>query len=280
MKYLSDKHIFRQLTKLLFVIFLLQLIVCAPVFAQIPQKPIPPRLVNDFTNTLSIAQQTTLEKKLVSYNDSTSTQILVVLISNLNGYDPSDFAFALGDAWGVGQKEIDNGLIILVKPKTNSSKGEAVIATGYGMEALIPDAMAKRIIENEMIPAFKNNDYYNGINNAVDAIISLASGNYKAEQTEEEPSPFLLLIPIIAIIFVFLIISASKNSDDINGNGGNGSRKNHSNTSSFLTGLWLGSLGSRSGSGSWGGFSGGSRSGGFGGFGGGSFGGGGARGSW
>lgn len=279
MKSLSGKHLIKQLANLLFVIFFLRILVGTPVFAQIPQKPTPPRLVNDFTNTLSATQQTTLEKKLVNYNDSTSTQILVVLVSNLNGRDPSDFAFALGDAWGVGQKGKDNGLIILVKPKTNSSKGEAVIATGYGMEALVPDALAKRIVENEMIPAFKNDDYYKGINNAIDAIIDLVSGNYKADQTEEESSPFLLLIPVFVILFVIFIISASKNSDDINGNGGSGGRKNHS-TSSFLTGLWLGSLGSRSGSGSWGGFSGGSRSGGFGGFGGGSFGGGGARGSW
>ncbi|MDR0969492.1 MAG: TPM domain-containing protein [Lentimicrobiaceae bacterium] len=279
MKFLSDKHLIKQLANLLFVIFFLRILVGAPVLAQIPQKPTPPKFVNDFTNTLSVSQQTTLEKKLVNYNDSTSTQILVVLISNLNGQNPSDFAFALGDAWGVGQKEKDNGLIILVKPKTNSSKGEAVIATGYGMETSIPDALAKRIVEDEMIPAFKNNDYYKGINNAIDAVINLASGNYKADQTEAETSPFLFLISVFAILFVIFIISASKNSDDINGNGGSGGKKNH-NISSFLTGLWLGSLGSRSGSGSWGVFSGNSSGGDFGGFGGGSFGGGGASGSW
>ena len=124
---------------------------------EIPARPDPPRLVNDFTGVLSGDEIQRLEQKLVMFNDSTSTQIVVVLVKSLNGYDKNEFARLIGEQWGVGQKGKNNGAVILVKPKYPNEKGEACIQTGYGLEGVIPDALAKRIVENEMLPNFRNN---------------------------------------------------------------------------------------------------------------------------
>lgn len=243
----------------------------------IPQRPDPPRLVNDFAGLLSKSQVNALESKLRAFNDSTSNQIAVVTVTSLNNYDPASFAYQIGETWKVGQGKFNNGIVVLIKPKTSSTdRGKAYIAVGYGLEPAIPDALAKRIVENEMIPNFKQNNYYLGIDQAIDILMKLASGEISEEgyNSSKETSAIFAFLPFIIIIIIFLLIRASKS-------------RSHSigKNIPLWTAFWLGSsLGGRSG-GHWGGFSGGSGGfggggGGFGGFGGGSFGGGGAGGSW
>jgi len=246
---------------------------------EIPARPDPPRLVNDFAGVLKGDELQNLEHKLVLFNDSTSTQIVVVLVKSLNGYDKNEFARLIGEKWGVGQKGKNNGAVVLVKPKYPNEKGEACIQTGYGLEGAIPDALAKRIVENEMIPAFQQGNYYAGIESATSTMISLAKGEYTAEQytkrTKQKSSPYGLLVPLIIIIVVFTMIRGSRARGMSVGK-----------SLPFWTAFWLlGSMG-RGHSGSWNDFSSGGGGfgsgggGGFGGFGGGSFGGGGAGGSW
>ena len=228
--------------------------------AQLPSPPNPPRLVNDYTGTLTAHQVNILENKLVAYNDSTSTQILVLLVDDLQGYSIEQYATEIGHSWGVGQQGKDNGAVILVKPKKGTESGKATIQTGYGIEQYVTDATAKRIIEREMIPAFKENDYYTGIDNAINVMMDLCSGKFtQDEYTDDDGIPGWLVI----LIFIALIIILNKFSDN-NGQSysGGGTRT-----------IWIPMGG--------GGFDGGGRSsGGFGGFGGGGFGGGGASGSW
>ncbi|MBG0781739.1 MAG: TPM domain-containing protein [Bacteroidales bacterium] len=239
-------------------------------FGQIPAKPNPPRLVNDFTGTLSAQELQMLEQKLVNYNDTTSTQFLVVLVNDLGGYDPADFAFRLGEEWGVGQQQYNNGAVILIKPKTQKSRGQAFIATGYGLEALIPDALSKRIVDQEMIPEFKNERYFDGIWRATDVMMGLASGAYAADDYNQEPSA-AWFVPILVFAIIFFMMKARGSANHIGGK----------SNLPFWTALFLASQAGRSHGGSWQSFSGGrGGSGGFGGFGGGSFGGGGAGGSW
>jgi uncharacterized protein len=246
---------------------------------QIPNRPSPPRLVNDFTNTLTASQRNNLEYKLRAYNDTTSTQIAVVFINDLQGTTAADFAYQIGEKWGVGTKE-NNGIVILVKPK-NKTKGEVFISVGYGLEQYIPDALAKRIIENQMIPAFKYNDYYTGVNNAIDSIIKLASGGFSSDENHNESSKLAaLIIIIIGMAAMILYIGfANRISTTIS------SKKDDS--SFWRTLFWLSLLNNSTHRhhhhDHWNGFSGGSGGfggGGFSGFGGGSFGGGGAGGSW
>ena len=245
----------------------------------IPAKPNPPRLVNDFTNTLSPNQVNELEKKLVAFDDTTSNQIAVVLVKSLDGYDKASYAYKIGEEWQVGRKQFNNGIVILIKPKTSNSKGQAFIATGYGLEGAIPDATAKLIVENEMIPEFKNNNYYAGIEKATSVLMQLASGeySYKTYNEKHEPPAWIVFIPFLFVIILIIALSA-RNKSRYYSVGKRGS------SLPFWTALWLGSSlgGGRSSGGSWNNFKsgGGSFGGGFGGFGGGSFGGGGAGGSW
>ena len=254
----------QKYTLLLGLLFVL-LTFSATLKAQLPNPPVPPRLVNDYTGTLSTSQISTLEHKLVAYNDSTSTQILVLLVDDLQGYSVEQYATEIGHSWGVGQKDKGNGVVILVKPKKGSERGQVNISPGYGMEQYVTDATAKRIIDREMIPAFKEGNYYTGIDNAVKPIMDLCSGKFtQDEYAGDEGFPlWLVILFIIAIVIIF-----SKFSDN-NGQSytGGGTRT-----------IWI-PMGGGFGGGSFGG-GGGFSGGGFGGFGGGGFGGGGASGSW
>ncbi len=247
------------------------LLIVPQLFSQeIPERPTPPRLVNDFTGVLSREQANQLEKKLVQFNNQTSNQITVVLVNSLNGIALSDFAYTIGEKWKVGQKEFDNGIVILVKPKIGREKGQAFIATGYGLEGAIPDGTTKLIVENEMIPYFKNGDYYGGINRAISVIIPLAAGEFSSDEyakTTTQGSPIGRIVPFLVLIIIFVLMRGSRARSHSVGAG-----------IPFWTALLLGSMMGGSSHGSWNNFS--SGSGGFGGFGGGSFGGGGAGGSW
>ncbi|MCX6266509.1 MAG: TPM domain-containing protein, partial [Bacteroidetes bacterium] len=128
-------------------------------------------------------------------------------------YDKFEFARLIGEKWGVGQKGKNNGAVVLVKPKYPNEKGETCIQTGYGLEGAIPDALAKRIVENEMIPNFSKGNYYAGIESATSTMISLAKGEYTADQynkrAKKKSSPYGLLIPLIIIGIVFMLIRGS-----------------------------------------------------------------------
>jgi uncharacterized protein len=247
---------------------------------EFPEKPSPPRLVNDFAGMLMPNEIDNLEHKLVAYNDSTSTQIAIVTLKDLHGYEIADYAQRLGEMWGIGQKGLDNGVLILIKPKTSeSSRGEVTIAPGYGLEGVIPDIVCGQIIDNEILPAFREGNYYEGLNSATNIIMSLASGEFPADQYgKSSGNNSTGLGPFIFIIILIIIIMFIRSS------GGS----NHKHISRKGLPLWMlltmMNSGSNRHSGSWGGFSGrggfGGGSGGFGGFGGGSFGGGGASGSW
>ena len=258
------------------IILLLVILQGGIIAAQdIPDKPYPPRLVNDFAGILNSNEINTLERKLVAFDDTTSTQIAIVTVNDLGGYDRSDFAFRLAEKWGIGQKGLNNGVLILVKPKTNTSDGQVFIAPGYGLEGAIPDLTCEDIIDYEMIPSFRNEDYYGGLDKAASTLMSLASGEFKADEYGKKAAGDSGgLVPFIIIVIVIIIIMSMRSK------GG----KNQRHISDKGLPLWLllsmmNSGGSRHSS-NWGGFSGGRGGGGFGGFGGGSFGGGGAGGSW
>ena len=240
---------------------------------------VPKRLVSDNSNLLSGQELNHLEKKLVDYNDTTSTQIAILIVDDLQGYDIVDFSQRVGQKWGVGQKGKDNGVIIVLVPKSSAVKGEVNIDVGYGLEPIIPDITTKQIIENEMIPRFKNNDYFGGLDAGTDVIMSLASGHFSADSYGKGRGyggGLGFLVPIIILIIVISMINRNRGSH-LTGQRSSGM--------SFWTALMLGSMLGGSGRGSFGNFKSGSGGfggggGGFGGFGGGSFGGGGASGSW
>ncbi|NBA88860.1 TPM domain-containing protein [Emticicia sp. CRIBPO] len=240
------------------------------VFAQdIPPKPNPPRLVNDFVGgLLSTDQVNALEKKLVAYNDSTGTQIVVVIVRTTEPYETSEYAFKLGREWGVGQKDFNNGIVLLWAPGTR----KVFIATGYGMEGVLPDIYAKKIITNFIAPNFKELRYYEGLDKATDEIIKYASGEYKAEPKDDDGGIGGFIFIIIVLIIIFIIIRKNR------GGGGGGGRGLFDAGFPYTTYTGWGRQSGSWGGGGWSG--GGGGGGGFGGFGGGSFGGGGAGGDY
>ena len=231
----------------------------------IPFKPIPPRLVNDYTNTLTPDQKNAVERKLVAFDDSTSTQIAVVIIQSLEGSEISDYALKLGRSWGIGGANYNNGVVFLI----SIGDRKINISTGYGVEGALPDITAKHIIEDVVKPNFKGNDYYRGIDEGTDAIIKAVKGEYQTPRKKDKGTSGSRVL--MTLIFVIILLSL------MSGGGGGGSFMSRRGHRSFLGPMiWTMGMGGGFG-GSGGGNSGG---GGFGGFGGGSFGGGGASGGW
>jgi len=234
----------------------------------IPETPKEQTSVYDYVNLLSSSQKDALKNKLLRYADSTSTQIVVVIINSTQGEDISFLGAKWGQKWGIGQADEDNGILITLA--TEDRKVD--INTGYGIEYRITDRMAEQIINRIMIPEFKAGDYYAGLDQGADAVFSALQGEFKEDRDFNKNSNSKVgVIVFIAFIILFIILNFRKN-----GRGGKGGRGG-----GLLDILILSSLGRTGGFGggsSGGGFSGG---GGFGGgFGGGGFGGGGASGGW
>jgi uncharacterized protein len=245
-------------------------------------QQLPPKsatLVTDYTDSLAASDKQQLENKLVAYDDSTSTQIAVVIMHSVGENDINDYAQRLGRSWGIGTQGKNNGILVLVALDDH----KVSIQTGYGAEGAVTDQATNEIIQNDIVPRFKQRDYYGGLNAATDDLMKLMKGEYKGSKKPRDLSQdnngggygLLIFIVIVILIIVF------------RGRGGGGGQIYDSRGSAspfwwFLGGAFLGRA-----SGGWGGFSGGDGgfggggdSGGFGGFGGGDFGGGGSSGSW
>ncbi len=233
----------------------------------IPDKPSPPHLVNnlskEFPNFLSADETSRLEQKLVAFSDSTSNQIVIVIVDDLCGYDANEFSTQLGHKWKVGQEKFDNGIVVMIKPTGGSDQRDAYIAVGYGLEGAVPDITANQIVDNEIIPRFKDGNYYDALNVATDVLISLAKKEYSSDEyampnNSGERIPWLAIIVVVCII-IFSFIPRRRGTTI--GNRG----------TTYYGGSWMRGSG---------GFGGGSSGRSFGGFGGGGFGGGGAGGKW
>lgn len=247
---------------------------------EFPSRPNPPRLVNDFASVFSDQEKQQLEQITEAYASSTSTQIVIVTTNDLCEYDKSTYAFKIIDDWGVGQEEEDNGLVLLLKPKETAvdGRGDMFIATGRGLEGAIPDITANHIVNDFMIPRFKQQDYYGGIITGLNECMKLADKDFAPTANVSSPGrkkDFGKMIgPLIVVILIFVFVFFG-NSGQVSSY----ARKNHI---PWWTAWWiLSSRGNRgSGGGFFGGGGGGFGGGGFGGFGGGSSGGGGSGGSW
>ncbi|HTB51413.1 MAG TPA: TPM domain-containing protein [Ferruginibacter sp.] len=217
-------------------------------------------LVTDYSNILTADQSQALESKLEAFDDTTSTQIAVIIVPSIGENDITDLATKIGIAWKIGGKANNNGVVLLIC--TDPDNHKLSIAPGNGLEGALPDVTCSEIIDDVIVPKFKSNDYYRGIDDGTDAIIQATKGLYKAPAGyHQDGGSGISIFKIIFIIIIIIIFLAAR------GGGGGGS---------FLGGLLLGNaLG-----GGFGGGRGDSGGGGFGGFGGGGFGGGGASGSW
>jgi uncharacterized protein len=241
----------------------------------VPPKPNPPTRVNDFAHVLTPDQIGALEEKLVAFNDSTTSDIVVVTVPDIGNSTIDDYALKILRTWGVGDKKNNNGIVVLADIKDR----QVAIQVGYGLEGAIPDVTAKAIIDNEIVPNFKGggtDNYYRGFDQGVDALIKAAAGEYQAPagyaagRHGRGGGNGLGALLIILIVIVIIIVRRG------GGGRGGGGYYGGGGWLPFLAGTMLG-RGLGGGGGGWGGGGGGF---GGGGFGGGSGGGGGASGGW
>lgn len=269
------------------VALLLLLVAWVGLFAQSAIPAQTDKLVNDFGGMLTAGEERQLTAKLNQYARETSTQVAVVTEASLNGNTAFDRSLDIAHGWGIGgSAENDNGVLVYIARDDRRIQ----IQTGYGAEGFLPDALAKRIIDQVMTPAFRQGQIYRGIDEATTNIMQLGKGEYTADDIPQQSSEGLPPIAVfILILLVFFAINYfNRHNDDDDDDGGywrNGPydmddphrkvrrRRRSSGGWIFLPG------GGGFGGGGGGGFGGGG-GGGFGGFGGGGFGGGGAGGGW
>jgi uncharacterized protein len=237
-----------------------------------PAKPNPPRLVNDLAGVLSGAEANGLEQKLDAFANSSSTQVTVLTVKDLGGQDAEEYAVEVFNRWQLGQQGKNNGVLLLVS--INDRKG--FISVGRGLQGVLTDAKTGQIFRNQLVPPFKEGNYYQGISDACDAIIAVTKGEYSGDGAVGRPQHIPGTAIIIIIIFIIFILRLFRG-----GGGGGGNYMSGGGFGNFMTGMFLGNmLGGGWGRGGDGGGDWGGGGGGFGGFGGGSTDGGGAGGSW
>ncbi len=235
----------------LFLAVFLSLFLVSCSSGKVAEIPEPVGYVNDFAGMISSEDENELESILIQYENQTNNEIVVVTVESLGDKSIEEYSIALAEKWKVGKEDEDNGVIILVAEEEKKIR----IEVGYGLEGLLTDAEAKLIIDREMTPSFKEEEFAVGIALGAWAIMDTIDGIYIPSEPlpPEESGGWPLWLIILFIVFIVF-----------GGAGGIG----------LIAALVLGG---RGGYWSSGGIGGGSR---FGGFGGGSFGGGGASGRW
>lgn len=247
--------------KILIILFIYSVVIAQP------EIPVLKYYANDLTNTLVSSELSTLNSSLKTFDDSTSNQIVFLMITTLDGYPLESFCYETATKNQIGSKKNNNGVLFFVAKEDRKMR----IEVGYGLEGALPDALANSILRNEVRPYFKQGDYYAGINAGLDAIIQATKGEYKSEKKESKEKSIPSIIFVIIFIIIMMIFGRGKGGSSGRGGG-----------SGILPWLILGSMSGRRSSGGWGSSGGFGGGGGFGGFsgGGGSFGGGGSSGSW
>lgn len=269
------------LGKLIILLILPGILFTGEIMGQdiVPRPDGKQQLVYDYAGFLKKSEAEELNGILEDFALETSNQILILTVKSLNGLEPYYYAEEVLSKWGIGQKDLNNGVVMLIKPKSTDSRGQVFISVAYGLEGAIPDATAKMIVDNEILPEFKNGNNFQGIYNGVFVLMELArgeinAGEYQKRASDKKKSSFL---PFLFFVLIFIIIFGSKV--------GQARRYATTNNMAFWAAFWLLANSNRRHGGSWNSFHGGSGGfggggGGFGGFGGGFGGGGGAGGSW
>lgn len=262
--------------KIIFSFFFFFLYLWVPAQYTIPKKPAVLYPVFDEANLLSQQEKDALNNKLIKFADSTSTEIEVIIIPSTKGEDVNFLATMFGEKWGIGQKNVDNGVVFLIATEDHTM----AIQQGRAVEQYLTASVAGQILDYIVTPNFKQGKWYDGIDRGTTSIMEAVQGKFKPiAKTPSGGKRDSVSLIIIAIIIFIIISIIFRNRGG--GGGGNGddddviiSRRGRRN----YPGGFFPFPGSFGGGGFGGGSSGG---GGFGGFGGGgSFGGGGASGGW
>ncbi|WP_439290726.1 TPM domain-containing protein [Lonepinella koalarum] len=180
-----------------FIIFFTSFLVKA---TDLPDAPNPFRYVNDYTNTLSEQEKQYFENKLYQHGKETSSQIALVIIPTTGDEEIAQYTAQLGDKWGIGRKQLNNGVLLLVAKDDR----KIFIATGQGLQGVLPDAFLSQVIRQGILPYFRQGQYAQGLNNGLEHIIAASKGEYAAQVEEEDLmdqiAPFIMVV--IFVLFV------------------------------------------------------------------------------
>lgn len=237
---------------------LTSLLLCSIAFAQAPKIPDQATgYVNDYASMLTPAQVQSLDHQLIQFDKKTSNQVVVATFNTLGGEPLEDFSMHLATKWKIGTRKHDNGVLLLIIKNDHKMR----IEVGYGLEGSLTDALSGLIIRNEIAPSFKQGNYYQGIENGVQAIMKATQGQYKpTASTATTVKKIVALIIFLFFIVVFVLSSFTRGNGYFVG----------TTAGILMGGLLGGGLGNNDDDSGFGG----------GGFGGGGFGGGGASGGW
>ncbi len=198
--------------QLMFSAWLRTLLVCSLLVVGISAHAakglvdIPPlsAAVTDLTQTLSAEEQTALNEKLSQFSQQTGSQIAVLILPTTQPEDIAQFGIRLADAWKIGREKQDDGVIVIVAKQDRKMR----IEVGYGLEGAIPDAVAKRIVAEQLSPAFKQGQFYQGLHVATDSLIKLIQGEQLPApakgQTASGQQGLMHWLPILMFAAIFL----------------------------------------------------------------------------
>lgn len=174
-----------------------------------PDSGLEAKLVNDFTDILTLDETDALEIKLLTFYDSASIHIVVVIVSDIGKRKISDYARGLYNEWGLGELENSKGILLLIQTSSPAGIRRAFIEPDSDLKNFIPEDVAASIINHELIPDFKRGRRFTALSKTTDVLISLASGEYSHDQyepAEHEGSNSHLLRYLLAAIAIVLLI--------------------------------------------------------------------------
>ncbi len=190
---------------LLLTAIVLFVLCSAPTAWTAPNFPDLTGRVVDNANLLTAADETALTQQLAELEQKSSDQLVVVTLRSLQGYSIEDFGYQLGRHWGIGQKETNNGVLLIVAPKERKVR----IEVGYGLEPLMTDIMSTLIIHNAILPEFRRGNFVNGIKAGVRDIkaVLLGNANEVKQRLAQKTEPSLSTEEIITLTIWILIIA-------------------------------------------------------------------------
>ena len=192
----------------LFALTLLGWLMVQAAFAAPSFPSLTGRVVDD-ARLLSPATQTQLSQRLDQLEAQTSRQLVIVTLPSLQGYDIADYGYQLGRAWGIGQKSLNNGALFIIAPNERKTR----IEVGYGLEAILTDALSSVILQERVLPRFKAGDFEGGIVGGTDALIQqlslerseaeriAAEAEKGGKQSQGTPPVFFLVLLGLWILF-------------------------------------------------------------------------------
>lgn len=193
------------------------LLVCSVIGTFYAETTIPSlnQRVTDLTNTLTYQEWKMLERILKEFEDSTSTQIAILIIPTLEKESIEEYTQKVFKENRIGQQGKNNGVLVVVAKDDHKIR----IEVGYGLEGVLTDALASRIIRNEMLPHFRDENYFAGLVNGIDAIIRATAGEYKADAEKNAGDGFLLILLVLVVFFLFFVPLISSRRRRIIGSG-------------------------------------------------------------